>query len=86
MSWITDRHGYSISVAADAEEESLDINSREFVFMTNNTPTSTTTRKRALMKTSTTTKSTASCPEILLLWMLRMVAVMCMTFRDWREL
>jgi hypothetical protein len=85
--WVrfTDCHGYSISVAADAEEELLDINSREFVSGMNNTTTSTTCKKTP-MKTSTTTRSTVSCPEILLLWLLRIVVIVCMIFRDWREL
>jgi hypothetical protein len=81
----TDCPNYSISVAADAEEELLDTNNREFAYGMNNKPTPTTFKK-TLMKTLMALRSTVSGLEILLLWMLRMVVIVCMTFRDWRGL
>jgi hypothetical protein len=62
----TDCPNYSISVAADAEEELLDTNNREFVFGMNNKSIPTTSKK-TLTKTSMALRSTASGLEILLL-------------------
>jgi len=74
-----------MSVVADAEEELFDTNNREFACGMNNKPTQTT-HKKILMKTSMALRSTVSCLEILLLWMLRMVVIVCMISRDWKGL
>jgi hypothetical protein len=81
----TDCYGCSISVVADAEEELFDTNNRESVCGMNNTLISTTCT-RTLMKISMISRSTVSCPEILLLSTLRTELIVCMTFRGWRGL
>lgn len=81
----TDCPNYSISVAADAEEELLDTSNRESACGMNNKPTLTTSKK-TLTKMLMALRPTEYGLEILLLWMLRTVVIACMTFRDWRGL